>query len=140
MAEGVGDHALEYMTGGTAVILGQTGRNIGAGMSGGVAYVYKLRADRVNHEALQAGELSLDALNDKDAANLKRILELHVSETGSVLAAKLLSNFETEQLNFTRLLPRDYSNVLRIRDGAAAAGLDPDSPEVWEQILEVTNG
>ena len=140
VAEGVGDHALEYMTGGTAVILGQTGRNIGAGMSGGVAYVYKLRADRVNHEALQAGELSLDALNDKDAANLKRILELHVSETGSVLAAKLLANFESEQLNFTRLLPRDYSNVLKIRDGAAAAGLDPDSPEVWEQILEVTNG
>ncbi|MFM6939062.1 MAG: glutamate synthase-related protein, partial [Rhodoluna sp.] len=61
VVEGVGDHALEYMTGGTAVILGPTGRNLGAGMSGGVAYIYKLRGDRINHEALAAGELHIGA-------------------------------------------------------------------------------
>ena len=140
VCEGVGDHALEYMTGGTAVILGSTGRNLGAGMSGGVAYVYRLRADRVNQESLATGELDLAPLNDKDASALKRLLELHVAETGSVLANRLLANFGAELEHFTRILPRDYSNVLKIRDRAVEAGVDPDSPEVWEQILEVTNG
>ena len=140
VCEGVGDHALEYMTGGTAVILGSTGRNLGAGMSGGVAYVYKLRADRVNQESLATGELDLAPLNDKDASALKRLIELHVAETGSVLANRLLANYAAEIEHFTRILPRDYSNVLKIRDRAVEAGVDPDSPEVWEQILEVTNG
>ncbi len=140
VCEGVGDHALEYMTGGVAVILGPAGRNLGAGMSGGVAYVYKLRADRVNQESLSTGELDLSPLNEKDASALQRLLELHVAETGSVLANRLLANFSAELSNFTRILPRDYSNVLKIRDKAVQAGVDPDSPEVWEQILEVTNG
>jgi glutamate synthase (NADPH/NADH) large chain len=140
VCEGVGDHALEYMTGGVAVILGPSGRNLGAGMSGGVAYVYKLRADRVNQESLTSGELELSTLNEKDASALQRLLELHVAETGSVLANRLLANFAAEVSNFTRILPRDYSNVLKIRDTAVQAGVDPDSPEVWEQILEVTNG
>jgi glutamate synthase (NADPH/NADH) large chain len=109
-------------------------------MSGGVAYVYKLRADRVNQESLATGELDLAPLNDKDASALKRLLELHVAETGSVLANRLLANFGAELEHFTRILPRDYSNVLKIRDRAVEAGVDPDSPEVWEQILEVTNG
>ncbi len=140
VAEGCGDHALEYMTGGTAVILGRTGRNLGAGMSGGVAYVYKLRGDRINHEALAAGELHIDGLNDIDATKLKAILQLHVAETGSSLAASLLENFETERANFTRVLPRDYASVLAIRAKAQENGIDPDSDTVWKEILEVTNG
>jgi glutamate synthase (NADPH/NADH) large chain len=140
VAEGCGDHALEYMTGGVAVILGRTGRNLGAGMSGGVAYIYKLRGDRVNHEALAAGELHIGELEAIDATRLKAILELHVAETGSVLAEGILANFEAELSNFTRVLPRDYASVLAIRAKATDNGIDPDSDSVWQEILEVTNG
>ena len=140
VAEGCGDHALEYMTGGTAVILGPTGRNFGAGMSGGVAYVYKLRADHVNHEALEAGELHMNSLNEADAKKLRQLLENHVAETGSVLAQTLLQNFQNELANFTCVLPRDYASVLKIRARAQAEGVDPDGDSVWMQILEVTNG
>ena len=140
VVEGVGDHALEYMTGGVAVILGKTGRNLGAGMSGGVAYVYKLRADRINHEALAAGELKLEALDAKDAAALKALLQRQATEAHSNLAARLLADFDNEVAHFTRVLPRDYANVLSIRERAEANGTDPDSEQVWAEILEVTNG
>jgi glutamate synthase (NADPH/NADH) large chain len=140
VVEGCGDHALEYMTGGTAVILGATGRNIGAGMSGGVAYVYKLRGDRMNHEALAAGELHIGDLEAKDVAKLKQLLQLHSDETGSELAARLIANFDIEQGNFSRILPRDYASVLSIRAEALDNGIDPDSEAIWKEILEVTNG
>jgi glutamate synthase (NADPH/NADH) large chain len=140
VVEGVGDHALEYMTGGVAVILGRTGRNFGAGMSGGVAYVYKLRADHVNHEALAAGELKLQKLTVDDSSRLKSLLMAHVDNTDSRLASDMLSNFETIVDDFTVVVPRDYANVLEIRRLATFAGEDPDSPEVWKRILEVTNG
>ena len=140
VVEGVGDHALEYMTGGVAVILGRTGRNFGAGMSGGVAYVYKLRADHINHESLAAGELKLQKLSHDDKARLKSLLEAHVANTDSKLAAEMLSDFESSTADFTVVVPRDYANVLEIRRSATAAGEDPDSPEVWTRILEVTNG
>ena len=140
VAEGVGDHALEYMTGGVAVILGKTGRNLGAGMSGGVAYVYKLRADRVNHESLAAGELHLGSLDASDAATLKNLLERHLAETGSSVAERVLNNWEAELEHFVRVLPRDYASVLSIREKAISAGVDPDSDKVWAEILEVTNG
>jgi glutamate synthase (NADPH/NADH) large chain len=140
VAEGCGDHALEYMTGGIALILGPTGRNLGAGMSGGVAYVYKLRADHVNHDALAAGELHLNELNEKDTEQLKSLLQRHAEETGSALANALLENFAAEVGNFTCVLPRDYANVLAIRAKASMNGIDPDSEAVWQEILEVTNG
>ncbi|MEY4310841.1 MAG: hypothetical protein RLZ71_767, partial [Actinomycetota bacterium] len=140
VVEGVGDHALEYMTGGTAVILGRTGRNFGAGMSGGVAYVYKLRADRVNPDMLSAGELRLEQVSGEHAAKLKSLLELHVRETDSLLAKRILDAFESELEHFTLVLPNDYANVLEIRAKATDAGIDPDSDSVWNQILEVTNG
>ena len=140
VVEGVGDHALEYMTGGVAVILGRTGRNLGAGMSGGVAYIYKLRADRINHEALALGELKLEALDSKDSESLRGLLQLQATEAGSALAARILQNFDEELGNFTRVLPRDYANVLEIRAKAVESGEDPDSAKVWAQILEVTNG
>ncbi|CAB4613265.1 MAG: glutamate synthase large subunit [Actinobacteria bacterium] len=140
IAEGCGDHALEYMTGGVAVILGPTGRNLGAGMSGGVAFVYKLRGDHVNHEALAAGELHLNELSDKDAQQLKTLLERHRDETNSAIATAILENFAEETKNFTCVLPRDYANVLAIRSRATQNGIDPDSDTVWKEILEVTNG
>ncbi len=140
VVEGVGDHALEYMTGGLAVILGTTGRNLGAGMSGGAAYVYKLDRALVNREALASGELELLDLGSGDVEILRDLLEQHVAETGSTLAAALLDDFEAEAENFVRVLPRDYAAVLQTRQDAAAEGLDPDGDVVWTRILEVTGG
>ncbi len=140
VVEGVGDHALEYMTGGCAVILGATGRNLGAGMSGGVAYVYKLRADHINREALVAGDLHIGELESHDVEILQALLSAHREETGSRVAGRILANFEEELRHFTRVLPSDYAAVLKIREQANADGIDPDSEEVWKQILEVTNG
>jgi glutamate synthase (NADPH/NADH) large chain len=137
VVEGVGDHALEYMTGGIAVILGRTGRNIAAGMSGGVAYVYKLRADLVNASALSDGELDLFPLDEKDQAQVFSLLERHALETGSKLAERMIANFSAEVGHFTKLLPRDYAKVIAIQAKATAAGEDLNSPVVWERILEV---
>lgn len=140
VVEGVGDHALEYMTGGLAVILGATGRNLGAGMSGGQAYVYKLDRDLVNREAMASGELVLGSLGSGDAEILRDLLAKHVAETDSTLARRLLDDFEAEVDNFVRVLPRDYAAVLQTRQEAVAEGLDPDGDVVWTRILEVTGG
>lgn len=140
VVEGVGDHALEYMTGGLAVILGETGRNLGAGMSGGSAYVYKLDESLVNRDAIASGELSLEPLGSADAEMLRDLLAQHAAETGSVLAQGLLDDFENESLNFVRVMPRDYAAVLQTRKDAVAEGLDPDGDVVWTRILEVTGG
>ncbi|MDU0327855.1 glutamate synthase large subunit [Microbacterium sp. KSW2-21] len=140
VVEGVGDHALEYMTGGLAVILGATGRNLGAGMSGGQAYVYKLDRDLVNREAMASGELELGSLGAGDAEILRDLLQKHVAETDSTLARRLLDEFETEVDNFVRVLPRDYAAVLQTRQEAVSEGLDPDGDVVWKRILEVTGG
>jgi len=139
IVEGVGDHALEYMTGGTAVILGRTGRNLGAGMSGGVAFVYKLRADRVNPDSLANGELDLEALDDQDAVLLRGLLGAHLHATDSLLAKTLLAEFETEKANFTKIVPRDYANVRKIQAKAQSQGIDLDSEQVWLDILAVSN-
>ncbi|SDO74438.1 glutamate synthase (NADPH/NADH) large chain [Microbacterium sp. ru370.1] len=140
VVEGVGDHALEYMTGGLAVILGATGRNLGAGMSGGQAYVYRLDRDKVNREAVASGELVLGALGSGDAEILRDLLAKHVAETDSTLARRLLDDFEAEVDNFVRVLPRDYAAVLQTRQEAVTEGLDPDGDVVWQRILEVTGG
>jgi len=140
VVEGVGDHALEYMTGGLAVILGATGRNLGAGMSGGTAYIYRLDSKLVNREALASGELELGPLGSGDAEILRDLLEQHVAETDSTLARDLLDDFEAERENFVRVLPRDYAAVLQTRQEAVAQGLDPDGDVVWNRILEVTGG
>ncbi len=140
VVEGVGDHALEYMTGGIAVILGKTGRNLGAGMSGGRAFVYKLRADRINPEALANKELKLLELDESSKALLLSVLHDYQKSTGSLLAERLLSDFENVSSDFTLVLPRDYANVLEVRDKAVSSGLNPDGEETWKKILEVTNG
>ena len=140
VVEGVGDHALEYMTGGLAVILGETGRNLGAGMSGGVAYVRRLKPERVNREALASGELELVELGSGDREMVRDLLVEHVALTGSVLASELLSRGEDGLDEFVKVLPRDYAAVLETRQQAVAEGLDPDGDVVWRRILEVTRG
>ena len=116
VVEGVGDHALEYMTGGLAVILGATGRNLGAGMSGGTAYIYRLDSKLVNREALATGELELGELGSGDAEILRDLLEQHKAETDSTLAASLLENFD------------DELDELRPRHAARLRGRPADPP------------
>ena len=140
VAEGVGDHALEYMTGGRAVILGKTGINLGAGMSGGIAYVHRLSESKVNREALQLGEITLSALDDSGMDELQTILEQHLDLTGSPLAKIILDDFSTYAKEFVRVMPRDYARIVEIQQDAQATGIDLDGEEVWTQILEVTNG
>ena len=140
VVEGVGDHALEYMTGGLAVILGATGRNLGAGMSGGTAYVNGLRETLVNRDALATDELRLLPMDSADAEILHDLLERHVALTGSALAARLLADFDAAVGGFVKVLPRNYAAVLETRTDAAAEGLDPDGDVVWKRILEVTGG
>ncbi|GAB3387768.1 glutamate synthase large subunit [Humibacter soli] len=140
VVEGVGDHALEYMTGGLALILGATGRNLGAGMSGGTAYVLDLREERVNRESLAAGELELHPLGSGDIEIVRDLLEQHVAETDSAVAARLLGDLEASSARFTKVLPRDYAAVLETRKNAVDEGLDPDGDVVWNRILEVTGG
>jgi glutamate synthase (NADPH/NADH) large chain len=140
VVEGVGDHALEYMTGGLAVILGGTGRNLGAGMSGGTAYVHALKPERVNREALASGELELLPLESADAEILADLLERHAAETGSTVASAMLADLEAVIPAFVKVMPRDYAAVLRTRQAAVDEGLDPDGDVVWTRILEATNG
>ncbi|MBX3196066.1 MAG: glutamate synthase large subunit [Microbacteriaceae bacterium] len=140
VVEGVGDHALEYMTGGLAVILGGTGRNLGAGMSGGTAYVHALKPERVNHDGLATGELQLLPLDSADAEILTDLLERHLAETGSTVASGMLDDLEGTIAAFVKVLPRDYAAVVRTRREAVEEGLDPDGDEVWGRILEATNG
>ncbi|TFB69970.1 glutamate synthase large subunit [Cryobacterium sp. Hz9] len=140
VVEGVGDHALEYMTGGLAVILGETGRNLGAGMSGGTAYVHGLTAERVNRDALTSGELRLLALDSVDREIVRDLLEQHRDQTDSALAARMLEHLEETMNAFVKVLPRDYAAVLETRQTAVDEGLDPDGLVVWNRILEVTNG
>jgi glutamate synthase (NADPH/NADH) large chain len=140
VAEGVGDHALEYMTGGRVVILGKTGINLGAGMSGGIAYVHGLSESKVNREALQLGEITLSVLDDTGKNELQAILEQHLDLTGSPLAKIILDDFSTHAKEFVRVMPRDYARIVEIQQDAQATGIDLDGEEVWTQILEVTNG
>ncbi|WP_449277262.1 glutamate synthase large subunit [Leucobacter sp. GX24907] len=150
VVEGTGDHALEYFTGGFALILGPTGRNIGAGMSGGEAVLLDLDPTDINSAELDSGALQLQsigvetpedrALRERVAALLKR----HVEQTSSTLAAGLLDQIEAdpEQVfgRFTRLVPRNYARVIEIRESATRRGIDPDGDQAWSEILEATRG
>lgn len=140
VVEGVGDHALEYMTGGRAVILGRTGRNLGAGMSGGYAFVYKLVKGKVNPEALKIDDLRLLPLDDALSAELQTLLFAHIEQTGSLLASRLMEEFDSEKGNFTVVMPTDFASVSQIRATAQSQGVDPDGDVVWQEILEATIG
>jgi len=120
VVEGVGDHACEYMTGGRVVILGETGRNLGAGMSGGIAFVLDLDPGRVNPEMVD-----LDPLGDHDMDELLGILRRHAEETDSALAGALLDDWPSARGRFTKVMPKDYKRVMRLQAQAVEQGLDP---------------
>jgi len=123
VVEGVGDHACEYMTGGRVVVLGPTGRNFGAGMSGGVAFVHDPDGTfpaRVNPEMVD-----LEGLDDDDRAWLRDSVERHLAETGSSVAARLLGDWDDATGSFVKVMPRDYKRVLVAEREALAEGRDP---------------
>ena len=138
VVEGIGDHGCEYMTGGTALVLGRTGRNFGAGMSGGVAYVIDLAETSVNKQARDGGELQLLPLDEADAEVVLALITKHAEETGSELADRLLADPVATLGRFTKVLPREYAAVQGIREEARTQGQDPDGDEAWHKILEVT--
>ncbi|HZF65705.1 MAG TPA: glutamate synthase-related protein, partial [Chitinophagaceae bacterium] len=111
VVEGVGDHGCEYMTGGRVVILGDTGRNFAAGMSGGIAYVYDVKgqfASLCNPEMVD-----LDPVVNGDSAELRDLIENHFAYTGSTVARFILDDFENQLKNFVKVFPRDYKKVLK---------------------------
>ena len=112
VVEGIGDHGCEYMTGGTVVILGKTGRNFAAGMSGGVAYVYD--AKKKFEDGLCNMEMvALETLEDEDLAKLKRLIKNHSMYTNSPLAKRLLGDWENESKHFIKVMPTDYKKALQ---------------------------
>jgi glutamate synthase (NADPH/NADH) large chain len=121
VCEGVGDHALEYMTGGTAVILGPTGRNVGAGMSGGFGYVLDLDPGLVNGELVDVQPLSSDS-----ADAVRRIVAEHAELTDSPVARALVADWPASAARFSVLAPRDYVRVLETTRHAQATGADVD--------------
>jgi len=135
VVEGLGDHGCEYMTGGTVLVLGPTGRNFGAGMSGGVAYVLNLREDRVNRELVD-----LMPLRERDVDVVRELLTRHRLWTESAVAARLLADWDNVRSQFTLVLPRDYQRVLDVRTTAESEGLDLNGPDVWERIMEASRG
>ncbi|GAA2021033.1 glutamate synthase large subunit [Pseudokineococcus marinus] len=138
VVEGVGDHACEYMTGGIVLVLGGTGRNVAAGMSGGTAYVLDLDEAEVNQAAVRSGELGLHPLDEADRVLVADLLVRHRDETGSEVAAALLEQGDAGLDRMTKLLPREFSRVLAVRAQAAEEGLDLDGDVVWGRIVEAT--
>ncbi|MET7306368.1 glutamate synthase large subunit [Streptomyces sp. NPDC005571] len=135
VSEGVGDHGCEYMTGGHAVVLGETGRNFAAGMSGGVAYVVDLERDNVNVGNLGA----IEELSDTDKQWLHDVVRRHQEETGSTVAEKLLAEWDTAVARFSKIIPSTYKAVLAAKDAAELAGLSEQ--ETTEKMMEAaTNG
>jgi glutamate synthase (NADPH/NADH) large chain len=128
VVEGVGDHGCEYMTGGVVVVLGATGHNFAAGMSGGVAYVYDSGnelAGRCNFELVELEDTTSD-----DRTLLQTLVSEHLERTGSAVAKRLLRDWEHESLRFIKVMPRAYKKVLAELAGRAASAASPASESI----------
>ncbi|WP_134067771.1 glutamate synthase large subunit [Mycobacteroides salmoniphilum] len=133
VVEGVGDHGCEYMTGGTVVVLGPTGRNFAAGMSGGVAYVYdpaKQLVDNLNDEMVD-----VDSLDPDDDQVLRSLIEKHVAATDSAVGQRILADWSGQSDSFVKVMPRDYRRVLEAIADAELTGGD-----VNEAIMAAARG
>lgn len=135
VVEGVGDHGLEYMTGGIVVILGQTGKNLAAGMSGGVAYVYDPNHDlymRLNKQLVNTYEVTGKA--DKEV--LEELLNKHYTYTDSDVAKKILSNLDEELSNFKKIVPKDYEKITTLIQELKTKGYHDDEASLmaFEQV------
>ena len=127
IVEGIGDHGCEYMTGGTVVVLGRTGRNFAAGMSGGRAFVLDLNADLVNTEMVDVLAVPAD-----QKENLKALVTSFFNETESQVAGNLLLDWENSLSRFSLVMPRDYARVLAAMEKATREGLPVD-----QYVMEV---
>ena len=130
VVEGVGDHGCEYMTGGTVVVLGPTGRNVAAGMSGGTAFVVDLDPARVN-----TGMVDVETPSTAELDEIRDLVRRHGEETGSTVAAALLADWDAAAARFSKIMPRDYRRVL---DAQAAA--KRDGRDVLDAIMEAAHG
>ena len=132
IAEGCGDHGLEYMTSGTAVILGGTGKNLCAGMSGGIAYVLDENHDlyrRLNHELVKMYALDDETTTLKDTSDenyLHELIEEHVKETGSEKAKLILENWEHYKSCFKKIIPNDYLKIMSEIAAQEKTGINHD--------------
>ena len=133
VVEGLGDHGCEYMTGGVAVVLGRTGRNVAAGMSGGIGYFLDLDESLLNTEMVDALRPS-----EADLEFLRGLVRRHHEETESTVAAELLAEWENAGRRFTKVLPRDYARVLAAREQAESEGLDEDA--LTSKMMEAARG
>jgi glutamate synthase (NADPH/NADH) large chain len=125
VAEGTGDHGCEYMTGGRVAVLGPVGRNFGAGMSGGIAYLLDPDSRRVNTEMAD-----LEPLEPGDGDFLADLITRHLAETGSAVAARLLADWDAALPRFGRVMPKDYKRVL-----AAAQRAERDGSDAGEAVM-----
>ena len=128
VVEGVGDHGCEYMTAGRVVVLGPTGRNFAAGMSGGIAYVYDPSdafAALVNYDMV-----NLEPVQHADADELRGLIDRHRELTGSTVAAAIISNWDGEVGHFRKVMPQDYKRVLAVMKQAADEGLDEQATSI----------
>ena len=129
VVEGVGDHGCEYMTGGTVVVLGQTGKNFAAGMSGGIAYV--LDEDWDFYTRVNKDMVSLEPVEHKyDVSLLKDLIREHVEATGSPRGKEILDNFSEYLPKFKKVLPYDYDRMLRIIASMEERGLDGEQAQI----------
>lgn len=128
VVEGIGDHGCEYMTGGRVVVLGRTGRNFSAGMSGGIAYVLDTDLDfeqRCNLEMVE-----LEELTEADAAFVQQLVNRHVELTNSTLGQKVLDHWTLFRRQFVKVMPRDYKRVLAAEARARAESREPEFREL----------
>jgi glutamate synthase (ferredoxin) len=122
VVEGVGDHGCEYMTGGKVVILGKTGRNFAAGMSGGIAYVYDFDLNCLNPSMVEVGPLS----DKQEILALKHMIEKHVEVTHSPQGEEILKSWDKALAHFTKIIPTDYRRMLENIEKASALGYQGD--------------
>ena len=133
VVEGVGDHGCEYMTGGTVVVLGPTGRNFGAGFSGGNTYVLDLDMKKVNPGAIKSGALLFKSLDAETSKLVYALVKQHAEETGSQFAAALLEDWNETVKRFTHVVPKQFVAMTKAMEEAKANNVDFNAPGAWEK-------
>ena len=136
VVEGVGDHGCEYMTGGTVVVLGPTGRNFGAGFSGGNTYVLDLDMKKVNPGAIKSGALLFKSLDAETSKLVYALVKQHAEETGSQFAAALLEDWNETVKRFTHVVPKQFVAMTKAMEEAKTNNVDFNAPGAWEKVYE----
>ncbi|WP_093959267.1 glutamate synthase large subunit [Bifidobacterium vansinderenii] len=136
VVEGVGDHGCEYMTGGVVVVLGATGRNFGAGFSGGNAYVLDLDMSKVNPSAVKSGALKFLALEGDDEKLVHELIKRHAEETDSTIAKELLANWPAAAKRITHIVPTQFVAMTAAMKKAEEDNVDFNAPGAWEKVYE----